>query len=121
MKKTTFFILALISSSFMFSQEEEVPKNKFSFTGSVDTYFKRNISAPSKALTDANGDPYFVTPATAFANRNGFGLGMANIVVGYEGEKVGFVAENKSTHKSLIATLRENYNSITTCTRFFPF
>jgi hypothetical protein len=32
-------------------------------------------------------------------------------------KKVGFVAENKSTHKSLIATLRENYNSITTCTQ----
>ena len=93
MKKITLLTLALIYSSFMFSQEEEESKNKFSFNGSVDTYFKRNISAPSKALTDANGDPYFVTPATAFANRNGFGLGMANIVVGYEGEKVGFVAD----------------------------
>ena len=93
MKKITLLALALIYSSFMFSQEEEESKNKFSFNGSVDTYFKRNISAPSQALTDANGDPYFVTPATAFANRNGFGLGMANIVVGYEGEKVGFVAD----------------------------
>ena len=77
----------------MFSQEEEESKKKFSFNGSVDTYYKRNIGAPTKSLKDANGDPYFVTPATAFANRNGFGLGMANIVVGYEGEKVGFVAD----------------------------
>ena len=93
MKKITLLTLALIYSSFMFSQEEEESKNKFSFNGSVDTYFKRNISAPSQALLDENGAPYFVTPTTAFANRNGFGLGMANIVVGYQGETFGFVAD----------------------------
>ncbi len=93
MNKTTLLVLTLIYSSIVFSQEEEESKKKFSFSGSVDTYFKRNIGAPSKSLEDENGDPYFITPRTAFANRNGFGLGMANLTVSYEGEKVGFVAD----------------------------
>ena len=93
MKKITLLVLTLIYSSIVFSQEEEESEKKFSFSGSVDTYFKRNIGAPSKALEDEDGDPYFITPTTAFANRNGFGLGMANLIVSYEGEKVGFVAD----------------------------
>jgi hypothetical protein len=93
MKKITLLVLTLIYSSLVFSQEEEASEKKFSFNGSVDTYFKRNIGAPSRSLEDENGDPYFITPTTAFANRNGFGLGMANLIVSYEGEKVGFVAD----------------------------
>jgi hypothetical protein len=93
MKKITLLALALIYSSIMFSQEKEESKKTFSFNGSVDTYFKRNIDAPSRSQEDENGDPYFITPTTAFANRNGFGLGMANLIVSYEGEKVGFVAD----------------------------
>jgi hypothetical protein len=93
MKKITLLALALIYSSIMFSQEKEESKKTFSFNGSVDPYFKRNIYAPSRSQEDENGDPYFITPTTAFANRNGFGLGMANLIVSYEGEKVGFVAD----------------------------
>jgi hypothetical protein len=93
MKKITLLALTLIYSSIMYSQDEVESKNKFSFNGSVDTYFKRNIGAPARSLEDENGDPYFITPTTAFANRNGFGLGMANLIVSYEGEKVGFVAD----------------------------
>jgi len=49
----------------------------FSVSGSVDTYYRSSEYAPG----------------TSFANLNGFALGMANIVLSYEGEKSGFVAD----------------------------
>ena len=82
MKKITLLAFALIYSSLLFSQEKEVEevKNKFSISGSVDAYYKRNLTAPTKSFENADGDPTFVTPGTSFANRNGFGLGMANLI-----------------------------------------
>lgn len=65
--------------------EEEQRKSKFSFSGSVDTYYRTNLNAPN--------DKDAVAPGTSFANLPGFALGMANLVIGYEGEKVGFVAD----------------------------
>ena len=62
---------------------------KFTFSGSVDAYFKNNISGPN----EADGDGNFLTPGTSFANRSGFSIGMANVIASYEGEKVGFVAD----------------------------
>ncbi len=55
-------------------------------SGSVDAYYRANFNAPNK------GD-FAQAPATSFANNPGFSLGMANIIAGYEGEKVGFVAD----------------------------
>ena len=49
----------------------------FSVSGSIDTYYRSSEFAP----------------ATSFADLNGFALGMANIVLSYEGEKSGFVAD----------------------------
>jgi hypothetical protein len=46
-------------------------------SGSVDSYYRSSEYAPG----------------TSFANLNGFSLGMANIVLSYEGEKSGFVAD----------------------------
>ena len=80
-------ILCLVATlgiqSFLFGQEEaeETPAT-FSLSGSIDTYYKLNLGGE---FTDA--------PATSFANLPGFSLGMANIIAGYEGEKVGFVAD----------------------------
>ena len=57
------------------AQAQEVPT--FSVSGTVDTYYRSSEYAPG----------------TSFANLNGFSLGMANIVLSYEGEKSGFVAD----------------------------
>jgi len=71
----TFAILmvTLLGSQNMQAQEDPT----FSVSGSIDTYYRSSEFAPS----------------TSFANLNGFALGMANIVLSYEGEKSGFVAD----------------------------
>tara|TARA_B100000900_G_scaffold415284_1_gene444608 strand:+ start:25231 stop:26229 length:999 start_codon:yes stop_codon:yes gene_type:complete len=57
--------------------QEEEPTPTFSVAGSIDTYFR---SSEAK-------------PGTSFANLPGFSMGMANIIMSYEGEKSGFVAD----------------------------
>lgn len=68
-------VVALLSAS-TYAQEEE-PAPTFSVAGSIDTYFRSSESAPG----------------TSFANLPGFSMGMANIIMSYEGEKSGFVAD----------------------------
>jgi hypothetical protein len=68
-------VVALLSVS-TYAQEEE-PAPTFSVAGSIDTYFRSSESAPG----------------TSFANLPGFSMGMANIIMSYEGEKSGFVAD----------------------------
>ena len=60
-----------------YAQEEEAPEPTFGISGSVDTYFRSTEYAPY----------------TSFANLNGFALGMANVIMSYDGDKVGFVAD----------------------------
>ena len=81
----TFLVLAITTTS-LFSQEEST-KKKFSVEGSVDTYFRQNLSGP-------NGEDA-IAPNTSFANRNGFAIGMANVIGSFESEngKVGAVAD----------------------------
>ncbi|TXE03643.1 porin [Algoriphagus aquimarinus] len=93
MKKIQLLIVALliIGSTNSFAQEviiieEEEETSKFSFSGSVDAYFRTNFNAPSKGENA-------LAPASSFANLNGFSLGMANIIASYEGKKVGAVAD----------------------------
>ncbi len=71
----------------MFAQEETEDKKKFTVEGSVDVYFRQNISGP-------NGEDA-IAPNTSFANRNGFAIGMANVIGAFESEngKVGAVAD----------------------------
>src|SRR5690606_18347561 len=84
--KSLLFLLltGLLYSPVVLSQdeatEEEAPT--FTLSGSVDAYFHRSF-----------GGDQFTQPHTSFANINGFGLGMANLIGSYEGEKVGFVAD----------------------------
>ncbi len=93
MKKTKhlLYLLVFMISLTALSQEEEKKvekkeeEKKISFSGSVDAYFRNNLNAPN--------DENAVAPGSSFANLPGFALGMANLVVGYEGEKVGFVAD----------------------------
>ncbi|WP_298543789.1 porin [uncultured Aquimarina sp.] len=83
--KVCLFSLALISFTSI-AQEEEEKKwfDNFSVNGSVDGYFRYNFGAQNDNST---------APTTSFANQSGFALGMANVILGYEGEKVGFVAD----------------------------
>ena len=57
--------------------EETAPAPTFGLGGSIDTYFRSSEYAPG----------------TSFANLPGFAMGMANLIVSYEGEKSGFVAD----------------------------
>ncbi|MEW4923367.1 porin [Algibacter sp. 2305UL17-15] len=73
----------LFTASILFAQEAE--EKKFSVSGSVDAYYRANLNAPN--------DENAIAPGSSFANLPGFALGMANVVMSYEGEKVGFVAD----------------------------
>ncbi len=69
----------------MNAQEEEESKSFKDFidvSGSLDAYFRTNLNAN-----------YDLAPGTAFANLPGFSLGMANLILAKEGEKVGFVGD----------------------------
>lgn len=68
-------LIILVLAAAMTTTAQEAPS--FSVSGSVDTYFRSSEYAPG----------------TSFANLNGFALGMANVVISYEGEKSGFVAD----------------------------
>lgn len=89
MKRNYFMItlIGLLSSSTFQAQEETPEKKKFSVEGSVDVYFRQNITGPNGV--DA------IAPNTSFANSNGFAIGMANAVGSFESEstKVGAVAD----------------------------
>lgn len=77
-KKNFLTTLALITGFVATAQEEEAaPAPTFGLSGSIDTYFRSSEYAPG----------------TSFANLNGFAMGMANIIMSYEGEKSGFVAD----------------------------
>ena len=84
--KTTLLSLYLFASSLTFAQEkattevateETTEEPTFSIAGSIDTYYRSSEYAPG----------------TSFGNLPGFALGMANVIVSYEGEKSGFVAD----------------------------
>tara|TARA_R110002012_G_scaffold314219_1_gene526681 strand:- start:400 stop:1407 length:1008 start_codon:yes stop_codon:yes gene_type:complete len=79
--KTIFTILLLTITTLSFAQDSL--KSKLSLKGSIDVYHRTNLST-------SNTD---VTPATSFANLNGFALGMFNLVSSYESGKTGFVAD----------------------------
>ena len=74
--------LALLAGTISYAQEETATEEaaeeaSFAISGSIDTYFRSSDYAPY----------------TSFANIPGFALGMANVVISYEGEKSGFVAD----------------------------
>lgn len=92
MKHLTTLIFVL-STSILFSQEtQDAPDKKFTISGSVDAYFRTNLTGPNEAFEDGD-DTFFLNPGTSFANRSGFSIGMANAIISYEGSKVGFVAD----------------------------
>lgn len=86
-KKITLVALMFLATVSTFAQDEEEDTTpKFTLSGSVDAYYRANLNS-------ANSGPNYSAPGSSFANLPGFALGMANVIVGYEGEKVGFVAD----------------------------
>lgn len=91
------FLLALLlfSTSTIFAQEGEVEEEdtepKFTISGSIDAYYRANLNGDNSA-NEETGAPN-AAPGSSFANLPGFALGMANVIVGYDGEKAGFVAD----------------------------
>lgn len=85
MYKTTKLLTAALAfvSIVSFGQEKET-KGKLKLSGSVDGYFQTNLTAP---------DDEGVSFGTSFANQTGFALGMANVVLSYEGAKTGMVMD----------------------------
>jgi hypothetical protein len=74
-------IMSLAFVGLTFGQEEEP---KFNVTGSIDAYFRANLTAPNDP---GRGD------LSVFNNDSGFSAGLANVTFSYEGETVGFVAD----------------------------
>ena len=85
-KKNMIIAVAMLISVAAVAQEEPT----FTISGSVDTYFRTNLSGGTNDAMDTIGT---LAPTSSFANAPGFSLGMANLVMGYEGEKAGFVAD----------------------------
>ncbi|WP_339838219.1 outer membrane beta-barrel protein [uncultured Maribacter sp.] len=81
--------LMLLAASGVVAQEEEETTPSFTLSGSIDAYYRANLNGDNSA---PGGVPN-AAPGSSFANLPGFSLGMANIIAGYEGEKVGFVAD----------------------------
>ncbi len=88
------FMLCLCLTAF--AQEEETSwTDGFTLSGSVDAYFRQNLTSPNK-LIDVDNDGELDTypaPVSSFANQPGFALGMANLVLSYEKGSVGAVAD----------------------------
>ena len=82
MKKIILSAIALVGTLTLNAQEEAP---SFSLSGTVDAYYRANLSAPN--------DEDAIAPGSSFAQLPGFALGMANLIASYEGEKVGFVAD----------------------------
>ncbi|WP_111682215.1 outer membrane beta-barrel protein [Winogradskyella tangerina] len=85
MKKIFTLLMFLMAFSLYAQEEEKEEKKGFSFSGSIDAYYRANITAPN--------DENAIAPGSSFANLPGFALGMANVIASYEGEKIGFVAD----------------------------
>lgn len=66
---------------------------RFTFGGSVDTYFHSSFGQRNAYPMDGNTPAGTVAPNSAFANGKGFALGMVNLIASYAGEKVGFTAD----------------------------
>src|SRR5688572_7767641 len=67
-------------------EEEKQEEPKLTFSGSIDTYFHSTLGT-------VNGYGGMNAPSTSFADLKGFGLGMANLIATYSGDKAGFTAD----------------------------
>jgi len=98
MKKLITLSIFFIACS-LFAQEEETEEKKsFTFSGSVDAYYRTNFNGLNSSVPVIEGGEEIgeiapSAPGSSFANDTGFAIGMINLIAGYEGKKVGFVAD----------------------------
>ena len=97
-KNLLLLTLLLLGTAAFAQEEEEEEKKKISFSGSVDAYYRANFNGLNSAVPIVEGGEEVgeippSAPGSSFANDNGFAIGMVNLIAGYEGEKVGFVAD----------------------------
>ncbi|MFD0796913.1 outer membrane beta-barrel protein [Maribacter chungangensis] len=78
-------------------------KNPLSFSGSIDTYFQTNLTAPDDTPQSFG---------TAFADQLGFALGMVNVIANYDGPKTGAVADLTFGPRGEAATSGFNVNQL---------
>ena len=98
--KSILTIAILLSGINAIAQTEgEEKKNKLSISGSVDAYYQSYLST-SDDLDQSFG--------TAFAEQSGFALGMGNLIVSYEGEKIGAVLDLVSGPRGAAATFNSD-------------
>ncbi len=95
LKFITYFVSFITCFSLSAQEEETEEKPTFSVSGSIDTYFRSADYAPG----------------TSFANLPGFALGMANVILSYEGEKSGFVADFVYGPRGVEAVFNSNGSS----------
>ena len=81
MKKIILSAIVFVGAMTLNAQDEAP---KLSISGTVDAYYQTYLTAPDD-VSDSFG--------TSFADEAGFALGMANLVLSYEGEKTGVVAD----------------------------
>ena len=81
MKKIILSAIVFVGAMTLNAQDEAP---KLSVSGTVDAYYQTYLTASD----DASG-----SFGTSFADEAGFALGMANVVLSYEGEKTGVVAD----------------------------
>lgn len=67
-------------------EKREEEAKTFTLSGTVDTYFRSSFGTMNPYMGNYG-------PSTSFADLKGFGLGMANLVASYSGEKAGFTAD----------------------------
>ena len=94
-KYLLYSIFTFVSFSITAQEETTEEKPTFAVAGSIDTYFRSNDYAPG----------------TSFANLPGFALGMANVILSYEGEKSGFVADFVYGPRGVEAVFNSNGSS----------
>ncbi|MEP0264692.1 porin [Dokdonia sp.] len=92
MKSKLLWSMTLFTSCLLAQEPIEENKEKIQIKGSVDTYFRTNLTGPNIAFEE-DDEIFFLNPGTSFADRSGFSVGMANAIISYEGKKVGFVAD----------------------------
>ena len=93
LKRASMVALALASFTAVAQEEEET--KKFNISGSVDAYFRSNLTTKNVFYVQDGADVLALSPApsTSFVDRSGFSVGMANLIASYGGEKAGFVVD----------------------------
>ncbi len=79
MKRFFYIMITMLCTCQMMISQDSLALD---ISGSVDVYYRYNL-----------GGDYDVAPGTSFANLPGFSLGMANLKIAKDGDKVGFLAD----------------------------